>query len=161
MKLSKLETIVILFLVVILIVSIVLAPKGSYITNETSNPAVSEPMETNPPTEEVTLPKTENEVEQPAEETAHLEYVALDHIIIHIMQAMHRVAWFYSNPATRKRWIHVIHYARKIIEKVILIKDFVLTLLEQRLGLFIRILCQEPVDNLDSAIEIIDIYRAV
>ena len=77
------------------------------------------------------------------------------------MQAMHRVAWFYGYLATRKRWIHVIHYARKIIEKVILIKYLVLTLLEQRLGLFIRVLCQEPVYNLYGTIKIIDIYRAV
>ena len=68
MKFSKLETIVILFLVVILIVSIVIAPKGSYINNEISDPVVSAPVETTPPTEEVMPPEKENEVEQPADE---------------------------------------------------------------------------------------------
>lgn len=68
MKFSKLETIVVLFLVVILIVSVILAPKGSYIDIDNTDAGVTEPVETEPPADETVLPETDSEIEQSAEE---------------------------------------------------------------------------------------------
>lgn len=60
MKFSKLETIVILFLIAILILAIIFAPKGSYINNNTAD-TTTEPEETAPPTNEQVLPNETTE----------------------------------------------------------------------------------------------------